>query len=340
MLALTPLGMSAPSLSTPSPATADAGGCAGMPDALRIVFAGDLIDVQAAPGAPDESGFRREDCATWLPMQAPVEVQSESGTIKHLYTEPDRISFLSDHKAGALWVELLDLLAPVDGCPNGVEGMALVDALEQRMECLGIGAMEGMQTSGGNLGDGTNGEGECVDAPPFSEFETAEALSIPSIYMRCDGYQPGTMAALEYDLGWWAMAPKRNRLTPLDEETWCSDPNPGLYRMAGRDIIRRLPIEPSKLITASGVARILSLHSHAAGFANCLTNVTRVAARKSAHGVPIPAIEASVFERACTGDWWRSEKARGPERDALTQHRKECDARMATSTTPRTTGLP
>ncbi|MGC7403823.1 hypothetical protein ACPWR0_13610 [Pandoraea pneumonica] len=334
MPALTPFGMSAPSLSAVPLTTAITGAWVAMSEAPRVVFADDLTDVLVAPGAPDERGFRREDCAPSLPMQAPADVQSEGRTIKHLHTEPDRIGFLSDHKAGAFWVELLDVLAPADGCPNGIDGQQLVDALEQRMACLGIGAAAGSQTSGGNDG----GTGSVLDVGVDSEFHTAESLSIPSIYMRRDGYQPGTMAALEYDLGWWALMPLWRRLADVDEGSWHDDPNPALFRAAGRDIISRLPVEPSKIITASGVARILSLHSHAAGFSNCLTNVTRTEARAGEGGTPVPTIETSDFDRRCTGDWWRSAYARRPGHDALTWHRNACRERTTTSTTPPTAG--
>ncbi|WP_157125816.1 hypothetical protein [Pandoraea norimbergensis] len=330
MPALSPSGMSASALSASSLTTVIAGAWVAMSDTPRVVFADDLTDVRVAPDAHIEPVLRHDDCATWLPTRAPADVQSDGRTIMHLHSEPDRIGFLSEHKAGAFWVELLDVLASTDGCPNGIDGEPLVEALERRMACLGIAATEEAQTSSGR----DEGLGQGVNRTLESEFRTAESMSIPSIYLRRDGYQPGTMAALEYDLGWWVLMPTWNRLTQVDEGAWHDNPNPALFRAAGRDIIDRLPVDPSKLITASGVARILSLHSHAAGFSNCLTNVTRVAPRAGEGGAPVPAIDTSVFERRCPGDWWRAADARHPGRDALTLHANACRERTTTDAPP------
>ncbi|WP_087688228.1 hypothetical protein [Pandoraea sp. PE-S2R-1] len=330
MPALSTSGISATALSVPSLTTVIAGAWVTMSDNPRVVFADDLSDVRVAPDGGGERVLRQEDCATWLPTRAPADVQSDGRTIMHLHSEPDRIGFLSEHKAGAFWVELLDLVASTEGCHNGIDGEHLVDALEQRMACLGIAATEAAQTSSGHgEGDGPN-----ANRTLASEFHTAESMAIPSIYLRHDGYQPGTMAALEYDLGWWALMPTWSRVTKVDERTWHDNPNPALFRATGRDILHRLPVDPSRLSPTSGVARILSLHSHAAGFSNCLTNVTRVASRAGEGGAPVPAIETSIFERRCPGDWWRSANARRSGHDALTLHANACRERTTTDAPP------
>ncbi|VVE02812.1 hypothetical protein PIN31115_02199 [Pandoraea iniqua] len=336
MPALSTSGMSATALSAPSLTTVIAGAWIAMSDTPRVVFADDLSDVRVAPDAGGERVLRREDCATWLPMRAPADVQSDGRTIMHLHSEPDRIGFLSENRAGAFWVELLDVVASMDGCPNGLDGKQLVDALEERMACLGIAATEATQTSSGHdEGSGGSEGGEPgSNRTRASEFPVAESMSMPSIYMRHDGYQPGTMAALEYDLGWWALMPTWSRVTKVDERTWHDNPNPALFRATGRDILHRLPVDPSRLNPASGVARILSLHSHAAGFSNCLTNVTRVASRTGESGAPVPAIETSLFERRCPGDWWRAADARRSGRDALTLHANACRERTTTDAPP------
>lgn len=284
----------------------------------------------------------RERCHTLLPMHAPVEVQSEGRTVMHLHSELDRIGYLREHRDGAFWLELLDAVTPVEGCPANDTSRAVTSGVETRLRCLGappphLPAPKSRLESVFGI--------PCPDdaSRGASDFRTADAMAIPSIYIEQPGFTPGTMAGLEYDLGWWGLAGTRKGMPHVCEGAWFANPYPSFYRAIGRDVLGRLPtkVDPHEVIDPD-VARILSLHSHAAGFADCLTNVTRVTVRGGsfpvlgADGAPetVAAIETTDFARECVGDWWRNPRNRRAGDDALTRRREACDAPRTTTAQP------
>ncbi|MFJ2991934.1 hypothetical protein [Pandoraea sp. NPDC087047] len=276
----------------------------------------------------------REQCRTLLPQASPIEVQINGRTVMHLYSEPDRVGFLKDNRANALWMEMLDAVRAVDGCPAETSSAAVTSDIEARMSCLGIGVAELWQSEATPPPSVEESVVSEVDGPrearaPLntSEFPSVAALALPSVYIREAGFEPGTVAALEYDLGWRALAPSWQTVMPvIDEALWAANPNPELFRTVGRAVLPHLATTSSGKVMDELCERILSFHMHAGGLANCLTNVTQVVERTGSDGQPrsVAAIEIVDFIRDCAGPDWRQALITRPGEDALTRRREAC----------------
>ncbi len=284
----------------------------------------------------------RAPCQTLLPREAPVEVQVDGRTIMHLHSEPDRVAFLDENRVGALWMELLDATRAADGCPANVRAGDVPSDISARMACLGVGSGERrradvhspLEANFAMVSDLPQASSPNVDV---SEFATVEALSLPSVYIREPGFAPGTMAALEYDLGWRALAPSWRAVMPIiDESVWASDPNTELFCAVGRAVLPHLATREAGNVADTICARIVAFHMHAGGLVDCLANVTRSVERtgKEGEAVSVAAIEINDFLVECAGIDWRKSVIGREGEDALTRRRAACmEAATNTSTT-------
>ncbi|VVD92392.1 hypothetical protein [Pandoraea anhela] len=276
----------------------------------------------------------REQCHTVLPQASPVEVQVEGRTVMHLHSEPDRVAFLNENRVSAVWIEMLGAARAVAGCPTDVRPGQVGADVADRMSCLGVGAGELRRADAPPLSNADAVDALDADrvrdvALPVdtSEFATVEALSLPSVYLREPGFEPGTMAALEYDLGWRALAPSWRSVMPsVDEGVWASDPNTQLFCAVGRAVLPHLATYESGQLVDEICARIVSFHMHAGGLVDCLANVTQTVERMSADGQPtsVSAIEIADFMRECAGADWRDSIIGKEGEDALTRRRQAC----------------
>lgn len=276
-----------------------------------------------------------ETCETVLPKRSPVEVQIGHRTVMHLHSEPDRTGFLNEHRASAVWMEMLGATRAKDGCPADVRPGEVASDIAARMSCLGIGVAElrGADAQASSSGDANQASG----TRDISEFATVEALSLPSVYIRAPGFEPGTMSALLYDLGWRALAPSwRNLMPSVDEALWAPDPNTELFCAVGRAVLPHLATHLPGNVADGVCARIVSFHLHAGGLTDCLANVTQTVERTSPEGQPktVAAIEFTDFLRECAGTDWRDLLARPEGEDALTRRREAC---MSSTTLSPTT---
>lgn len=272
-------------------------------------------------------------CGTWLPQASPVEVQIDGRTVMRLHSEPDRVAFLNENRASALWMEMLDAVRPVNGCPVDSSSSAVTADIEARMACLGIGGPDlrrgdaasfAREPSASDAGERQNA-GVRVGA---SEFATVEALSLPSVYIREAGFEPGTMAALEYDLGWRALAPSWHAVMPvIDEIMWQENPNPELFCGVGRAILPHLATTSSGAVSDALSERIVSFHMHAGGLIDCLANATQSVERTGTDGQvrEVAAFDVSDFLRDCAGADWRVMLTGRAGEDALTHQREACE---------------
>ncbi|MCI3205715.1 MULTISPECIES: hypothetical protein [Pandoraea] len=302
-----------------------------------------VLRAVAEPRAPAQ-------CRTVLPQASPVEVQVEGRTIMHLHSEPDRVGFLNENRVSAVWMEMLGATRTEDGCPATVRPGEVATDIADRMACLGVGAGGSRRADAQvpsapqEVSDVSNvGEIRDLSLPvDTSEFATVEALSLPSIYLREPGFEPGTMAALEYDLGWRALAPSWRSVMPsVDESVWSSDPNTALFCAVGRAVLPHLATHESGQLMDEICVRIVSFHMHAGGLVDCLANVTQSVARLSADGQPtsVAAIEIADFMRECAGTDWRDSIVGREGEDALTRRREACSETttpVPTSTLPAT----
>ncbi|VVE22180.1 hypothetical protein PAQ31011_03213 [Pandoraea aquatica] len=287
----------------------------------------------------------RAPCRTLLPQASPVEVQVDGRTIMHLHSEPDRVAFLDENRVGALWMELLDATRAADGCPTNAHAGDVPLDISARMACLGVGAGERGRTDVHSpleanfemVSDLPRATSPNVDA---SEFATVEALSLPSVYIREPGFAPGTMAALEYDLGWRALAPSWRAVMPIiDESVWASDPNTELFCAVGRAVLPHLATREAGNVADTICARIVAFHMHAGGLVDCLSNVTRSVERMGKEGevARVAAIEINDFLVECAGIDWRKSLIGREGEDALTRRRAAC---TEAATNMSTTELP
>lgn len=278
-------------------------------------------------------------CRPFLPMHAPVEVQVFGGTVKQLHTEPDRVEFLDQNRAKVFWVELLDAVRPVDGCPKPLRTAEVPSEVAARMSCLGIGSRT--PEGGASLpspspdapanGPQQHGAG---DRGRLSGFQMAESLALPSTHLPLDTYAPGTMAALEYDLGWRALSPSWQAVMPhVDEAGWLANPNPELFCAVGRAVLPHLSTDAQGGLMDDATVRIVSFHMHAGGLSDCLADVTRSVERTNAEGqtTTVAAVELMDFVRDCTGPRWREWLATLPGEDGLTRRREACQSMDATT---------
>lgn len=284
----------------------------------------------------------RAPCRTLLPRDAPVEVQVYGRTIRQLNSDPDRVAFLDENRGGVLWMEMLDATRTVDGCPANVRAGDVPSDIAERMACLGTGprgrgrtdAPPPMNTNATEVPDSPRAASLNVDA---SEFATVEALSLPSVYIREPGFEPGTMAALEYDLGWRALAPSWRAVMPMiDEALWAADPNTDLFCAVGRAVLPHLATREAGEVADTICSRIVAFHMHAGGLVDCLANVTRYVERTGQTGdaAKVAVIEISDFLVACAGTDWRNSLIGREGEDALTRRREACAERATkTSTT-------
>ncbi|VVE81712.1 hypothetical protein [Pandoraea sputorum] len=284
----------------------------------------------------------RAPCRALLPREAPVEVQFDGRTIMHLHSDPDRVAFLNENRVGVLWMEMLDATRGAHGCPADVRAGDVPSDIAARMSCLGVGLAE-LRRSDADLSLEANAAASTQSprAPDqtvdVSEFATVEALSLPSVYIREPGFEPGTMAALEYDLGWRALAPSWRVVMPMiDESVWAADPNTELFCAVGRAVLPHLATRPAGEVADTICARIVSFHMHAGGLVDCLANVTRSVERmgKEGEAATVAAIEINDFLVACAGTDWRKSLVGRKGEDALTRRRETCaEAVTNTSTT-------
>ncbi|WP_174991095.1 hypothetical protein [Pandoraea anapnoica] len=274
-----------------------------------------------------------------------MEVQLNGRTILHLHSEPDRVAFLNENRVGTLWMEMLDAARAADGCPADVRADDVPSDILARMACLGVGSGERRRTdvhspleaTFGVVSDLPRASSPSADA---SEFATVEALSLPSVYIREPGFAPGTMAALEYDLGWRALAPSWREIMPIvDESVWASDPNTELFCAVGRAVLPHLATREAGHVADTICARIVAFHMHAGGLVDCLANVTRSVERtgKEGEAVSVAAIEINDFLVECAGIDWRKSLIGREGEDALTRRRAAC---MEAATNTSTTELP
>ncbi|VVE68204.1 hypothetical protein PCA31118_02811 [Pandoraea captiosa] len=280
----------------------------------------------------------RQTCNTLLPQTSPVDVQVERRTVMHLRSEPDRVAFLNENRVSALWMETLDATRAPGGCPAEVRPGQVASDIAQRMSCLGIGVGE-LRRSDRQASPRT--AANVANTPvETSEFATIEALSLPSVYIREPGFEPGTMAALEYDLGWRALAPSwRDVMPAIDEEVWASNPNTALFCAVGRAVLPHLATFERGELMDPICARIVSFHMHAGGLQDCLSNVTQTVERLPPDGdvTSVAAIELSDFLRECAGADWRDALiGDAPGNDALTRRREVCLSASATASTGTT----
>lgn len=284
----------------------------------------------------------RAPCRTLLPREAPVEVQFDGRTIMHLHSDPDRVAFLDENRVGALWMEMLDATRAADGCPANVRAGDVPADIAARMACLGVGAGKPKRTevhpsseaNSAVVSDSPRAAGPNVDV---SEFATVEALSLPSVYIRESGFVPGTMAALEYDLGWRALAPSWREVMPMiDEAVWAADPNTELFCAVGRAVLPHLATREAGDVADRISSGIVAFHMHAGGLVDCLANVTRSVERMGMEGeaARVAVIEINDFLVACAGTDWRKSLVGREGEDALTRRREACtEAAENTSTT-------
>jgi hypothetical protein len=278
-------------------------------------------------------------CRTFLPMQVPVEVQVFGGTVKQLHSEPDRVAFLEQNRAEAFWIELLDAVRPVGGCPKAQRTGDVPSEVEARMSCLGIGnrAPEGSDSPVSPSPDVPVNGPQPHDAGGkgrLSGFHMAQSLALPSTHLPRDTYAPGTMAALEYDLGWRALSPSWQAVMPhVDEASWLANPNPELFCAVGRAVLPHLSTDAQGGLLDDATVRIVSFHMHAGGLADCLSDATRSVERTDAEGQPktVAAIELMDFVRDCAGPKWREWLATLPGEDGLTRRREACEAMGSTA---------
>ncbi|WP_047907606.1 hypothetical protein [Pandoraea faecigallinarum] len=287
-------------------------------------------------------------CTTVLPRTSPVEVQVEGRTVMNLPTGLDRVTFLTENRASAVWMEAQGATRPLNGCPADVRPGQVAADIADRMSCLGLGVDAGSRTAvgpetqtGASSGASSDARSEArartASAPGgASEFATMEALSLPSVYIREPGFEPGTVAALEYDLGWRALAPSWRTVMPsIDEAAWAADPNTALFRAVGRAVLPHLATYEHGDLADEICARIVSFHMHAGGWVDCLSNVTQTAARPSPNGESetVAAIELSDFLRECAGTNWRESLIGREGEDALTRRREACSPASTTAAT-------
>ncbi|AKC70251.1 hypothetical protein MB84_13310 [Pandoraea oxalativorans] len=282
----------------------------------------------------------RASCRALLPRDAPVEVHIDGRTIMRLNTEPDRVAFLKGHRAGVLWMEMLDATRAADGCPANVRAGDVPSEISQRMACLGVGASEPgreihppLEANAAAVSDTPVAAAPNVDV---SEFATVEALSLPSVYIREPGFEPGTMAALEYDLGWRALAPSWRAVIPvIDEAMWAADPNTALFCAVGRAILPHLATRKEGDIADTICARIVAFHMHAGGLVDCLGNVTRSVERMGEAGeaATVSVIEINDVLVACAGTDWRKSVVGREGEDALTRRREACTEAVTNTST-------
>ncbi|MFK0375330.1 hypothetical protein [Pandoraea sp. NPDC090278] len=274
----------------------------------------------------------RAPCRTLLPQASPVEVQVDGRTIMHLHSEPDRVAFLDENRVGALWMEMLDATRAADGCPADVHAGDVPSDISARMACLGVGSggrgrtdvHSPLEANFAVVSDLPRASSPNVDA---SEFATVEALSLPSVYIREPGFEPGTMAALEYDLGWRALAPSWRAVMPMiDEAVWSADPNTELFCAVGRAVLPHLATREAGNVADTICARIVAFHMHAGGLVDCLANVTRSVERmgKDGEAARVAAIEINDFLVECGGTDWRKSLIGREGEDALTRRREAC----------------
>jgi len=274
----------------------------------------------------------RAPCRTLLPQAAPVEVRVDGRTIMHLHSEPDRVAFLDESRVGAIWLEMLDATRATDGCPADVLPGDVPSNISARMACLGVGLGERGRTEVHSpleahfavVSDLPRATSPNVSA---SEFATVEALSLPSVYIREPGFEPGTMAALEYDLGWRALAPSWRAVMPMiDETVWAADPNTELFCAVGRAVLPHLATREAGDVADTICARIVAFHMHAGGLVDCLANVTRSVERMGKDGetARVAAIEINDFLVECAGTDWRKSVVGREGEDALTRRREAC----------------
>ncbi|VVD80790.1 hypothetical protein [Pandoraea fibrosis] len=350
MPALTPYSMGL-SPFVPAPGAVEASLPALCHTPLADDFAGARIQyahceprqASTAPAAP---------CHPFLPSQSPVEVQMLGGTFMHLHTEADRVAFLNKNRPGAYWVELLDAVRPVNDCPKTTDAAALQSEMAERMACLGLAkparrASEANDPQTSPSPEATTDSGQAhhrSGEDNTSEFHTAESLMLPSTYLPQETYAPGTMAALEYDLGWRALAPSWRALMPeVDEASWRTNPNPELFCAVGRAVLPHLTTDADGALMDDATLRIVSFHLHAGGLTDCLADFTRVAERTDSEGRSrtVAAIEVTDFVRDCAGPKWREALVAAQGADGLSRRREACDAlgrEVLSTSTPRAAG--
>lgn len=332
MPALTPYSMGL-SPFVPAPGAVEASLPALCHTPLADDFAGARI--QYARCEPRQaSAASAVPCHPFLPSQSPVEVQMLGGTFMHLHSEPDRVAFLNKNRVNAYWVELLDAVRPVNGCPKATHAEALRTEMAERMSCLGIGKATSQasdpQTSPHPETSPNSGHAQrAAGKDNTSEFHTAESLALPSTYLPQEIYAPGTMAALEYDLGWRALAPSWQAVMPeIDEASWRTNPNPELFCAVGRAVLPHLTTDADGALMDDATLRIVSFHLHAGGLTDCLADFTRVVERTDSEGQSrtVAAIEVTDFVRDCAGPKWREALVAAQGRDGLLRRREACDA--------------
>ncbi|WP_233325299.1 hypothetical protein [Pandoraea sputorum] len=252
------------------------------------------------------------------------------------------MAFLDENRVGALWMEMLDATRAAQGCPADVHAGDVPSDIAARMSCLGVGSAElwrrdadlSVEANAAGSAQSPRAADKKVDV---SEFATVEALSLPSVYIREPGFEPGTMAALEYDLGWRSLAPSWRVVMPMiDETVWAADPNTALFCAVGRAVLPHLATRAGGEVADPICARIVAFHMHAGGLVDCLASVTRSVERmgKEGEAATVAAIEINDFLVACAGTDWRKSLVGRKGEDALTRRREACsEAVTNTSTT-------
>ncbi|AJP57094.1 hypothetical protein UC34_08930 [Pandoraea vervacti] len=235
---------------------------AHMSNVERVALATDLAAARALRAVAEPRP--RQTCNTLLPQTSPVEVQVQRRTAMHLRSESDRVAFLNENRVSAVWMEMLDATRASGGCPTEVRPGQVATDIAHRMSCLGVGVGE-LRRPDRHSASGTAADVGSASVGA-SEFATIEALSLPSVHIREPGFEPGTMAALEYDLGWRALAPSWQAALPaIDEDVWASNPNTALFCAVGRAVLPHLATDERGELMDGICARIVSFHMHAGG---------------------------------------------------------------------------
>ncbi|VVD65633.1 hypothetical protein PIN31009_00336 [Pandoraea iniqua] len=193
---------------------------------------------------PSAGGFTRQSLST------PQQIAPQNHT-----------QFLRANAESAVFGELLEMLRPVDRCPNRnyIWSVELRDELMHRMYCLGIFA----DTSVGDM---------------------AVKHKIPSLMVDGPGYFPGTVAAVFYDIGFEALRLEGVPLRTLDETP--ASRIEGAGRFAVRAILRGWmnPRDPYHGFTP--YFKPLQFHAHANGMHDAADMLDRIT-RDDSFGSPV-----------------------------------------------------
>lgn len=250
--------------------------------------------------APERTVRRAGDgpCNTRYPIQGGFTRQS---TLQSKHVSPDEhVSFLREHADSAVFGELLEMLRPVDACPNRRyrHNVELRDELAHRIVCLRIS---------GHISVG----------------EMALRHEIPSLLLDSSEYFPGSIGANFYDIGFEVLVGRGLHRRAIHEM-----PMEDVRNEGSREVKRILASDHDPRDMYSGFSqffRSLQFHAHANGIQDAADMLDRIT-RDDSFGRPlVGAAHASTFLIA--------------DGYALSHHLHQCALKRAPTQPPPSSGI-